>query len=232
MEQGRERDQVGAVAALNHSLSRRAYDLVCSRGWTSRDDAAAALGVDRTVAAFHLDKLLAAGLLTVRYERTSGRTGPGAGRPAKLYARSATDVDVSFPPRRYDLASALLADALDRTAAGQDARQALGDVAHDTGVQLGREAAVSRGRTSPRTALVRTLTDTGYAPRQHGRDIELANCPFHRLVAGHPDLVCRMNLDLLAGVLEGLQCDGTLCARLEPGEGRCCVRIGPVARQS
>ncbi|HEX5016726.1 MAG TPA: helix-turn-helix domain-containing protein, partial [Actinomycetes bacterium] len=80
-------DQVSGVAALDHPISQRAFRLVRERGWVSRDEAAEALDVARSVAAFHLDKLADAGLLEVKYERTSGRTGPGAGRPAKLYGR-------------------------------------------------------------------------------------------------------------------------------------------------
>lgn len=221
-------DQVGVVSALHHPLSRRAYELVVERGWVSRDDAADALGVGRSAAAFHLDKLIDAGLLEARYERTSGRTGPGAGRPAKLYGRSATEVEVSFPPRRYDLAGSVLADALVRASSGQtSAHDALVEAARDTGVRMGRAAAEQRSRSGRRTALVRVLADNGYLPRQRGRDIVLANCPFHALVDRHPDLVCRMNLDLLTGVVDGLDCADTVSARLKPSEGKCCVCLGP-----
>lgn len=221
-------DQVEVVAALQHPVSRRAYELVVERGWVSRDDAAAEMGVGRAVAAFHLDKLTAAGLLEARFERISGRTGPGAGRPAKLYGRSGRQVEVSFPPRRYDLAGSLLADALARAASGGTAaEEALSQSAREAGLRLGRDAAASRGRSGRRTALLRLLADNGYLPREQGRDIVLANCPFHSLVQQHPDMVCRMNLDLLDGVVEGLGCAGTFDARLEPAEGTCCVRLHP-----
>ncbi len=228
MERERVGDQVDVVAALQHPVSRRAYDLVVERGWVSRDDAAEALGVGRPVAAFHLDKMIAAGLLEARYERTSGRTGPGAGRPAKLYGCSAREVVVSFPPRRYDLAGSLLADALARTADGETAAdEALSCSAREAGVRLGQDAAANRGRSGRRTALLRVLADNGYLPRERGRDIVLANCPFHSLVQQHPEMVCRMNLDLLDGVVDGLGCSGTFDARLEPAEGTCCVRLHP-----
>lgn len=221
-------DRVDAVAALHHPLSRRAYELVVERGWVTRDAAAAELAVGRPVAAFHLDKLVDAGLLEARYERTSGRTGPGAGRPAKVYGCSGREVEVSFPPRRYDLASNLLADALARTGSGETSpEEALAEVARDAGMTMGQEAAESRGRSSRRTALVRRLAETGYRPRQRGRDIVLANCPFHSLVDRHRGLVCQMNLALLTGVVDGLDCADTLRARLEPTDGECCVRLGP-----
>lgn len=219
-------DQVDAVASLQHPLSRQAYELVVERGWVSRDDAATALGLQRSVAAFHLDKLLDAGLLEARYERTSGRTGPGAGRTAKLYGCSSREVDLSLPPRRYDLASNLLADALIRSSSNPErVDESLGEVARDAGRQIGRVAATARGGASVRTALLRSLADNGYRPRTQGPDIVLANCPFHTLVARHPELVCKMNLDLLTGVVDGLGCADQLCPRLEPTEGQCCVLL-------
>lgn len=50
----------------------------------SRAEAADAVGVARTLAAFHLGKLVDAGLLEVAHRRLTGRSGPGAGRPAKV----------------------------------------------------------------------------------------------------------------------------------------------------
>jgi predicted ArsR family transcriptional regulator len=133
------RDVVSDIAALDHPVSRAACQLVVERGWVGRDEAAAALDQSRSVVAFHLDKLVQAGLLDVRFERTSGRTGPGAGRPSKLYGRSGREINVSLPPRQYDLAGSVLADAV----IGADAekipvRQALADVAR----RAGRDAAV------------------------------------------------------------------------------------------
>src|SRR5215212_1797080 len=105
--------QVSAVAALAEPTRRRLYDhVVRSPHPVSRDDVAAALGVPRATTAFHLDRLVADGLLDVHFERRSGRTGPGAGRPAKLYRRADTAVSVSLPERRYDLAGELLAAAM------------------------------------------------------------------------------------------------------------------------
>ncbi|MEO9220990.1 MAG: transcriptional regulator [Mycobacteriaceae bacterium] len=224
MEQVPFEDEVAVVAALHHPLTRRAYEFVLERGWTTRDDASEALNVGRSVAAFHLDKLLDAGLLDARYERTSGRTGPGAGRTAKLYGRSTKEVEVSFPPRQYDLAGGLLADALARNPSGQ---VSVSEVARDAGIRMGQTAAEQRGRTELRTALMQILADNGYRPRERSNEIVLANCPFHSLAARHPELVCQMNLDLLTGVVDGLDCADTLTARLEPTDGECCVRLGP-----
>src|SRR5215218_6815979 len=105
-------DDVAAVGLLDDPVRRRLYDHVAMSGRpVGRDEAAKAAGIARTLAAYHLDKLADAGLLTVTFERRSGRGGPGAGRPAKLYTRSARDVAVSVPPRDYGLAARLLAEA-------------------------------------------------------------------------------------------------------------------------
>src|SRR3954447_7978061 len=134
--------QVAAVAALAEPTRRRLYEYVVRRPHpVSRDDVAGALGVPRPTAAFHLDRLVADGLLDVHYERRSGRTGPGAGRPAKLYRRAECTVSVSLPERRYDLAGQLLAEAL--TAAersGERPAEALARAAHDRGARLGASA--------------------------------------------------------------------------------------------
>ena len=64
-----------------------------------REQAAAGVGVARHVAKFHLDRLVADGLLAFEYRRPGGRGGPGAGRPAKLYRPTDSGVDVSLPER-------------------------------------------------------------------------------------------------------------------------------------
>jgi predicted ArsR family transcriptional regulator len=226
MERERFDQQVSGIAALEHPVSRQAYRLVLDRGWVSRDAAADALEVPRSVAAFHLDKLVDTGLLEVRYERLSGRTGPGAGRPAKLYGRSAREFDLSLPPRRYDLASSLLADAVTRAASGaMPVERAVSVVAHETGEQMGTEAAGRRG-SAPRAALLDVLIRQGYEPQKHGREIALVNCPFHKLAAEHRALVCGMNLDFLSGVIDGIDCR-KFTARLAPEPGYCCVRLSP-----
>jgi predicted ArsR family transcriptional regulator len=54
------------VAALAEPVRRRLYEVVARAGEpVDRDDAAATAGVTRALAAFHLDRLVAAGLLGV-----------------------------------------------------------------------------------------------------------------------------------------------------------------------
>src|SRR5438034_11496924 len=108
-------DPVGALALLDDPKRRQLYDLVvASETPVGRDEAATALGISRELAAFHLDRLVAAGLLETEYRRLGDRRGPGAGRPATLYRRSDHELSASFPPRRYDLAAAPMPTPLDR----------------------------------------------------------------------------------------------------------------------
>src|SRR6476659_546766 len=138
---------VAAVAALAEPTRRRLYDHVArSAAPVSRDDASAATGVPRATAAFHLDRLVDDGLLEVQFQRLSGRTGPGAGRPAKLYRRAECTVSVSLPERRYDLAGALLASALDEAeASGEAPRRVLERSARRRGVELAERARATGG---------------------------------------------------------------------------------------
>ncbi|MCC9742569.1 helix-turn-helix domain-containing protein [Streptomyces sp. MNU89] len=215
---------ISAVAALDEPTRRRLYDLVCGRDdAVGRDEAAEALGLARQTAAFHLDKLAEENLLDVVYERRSGRTGPGAGRPAKLYRRSEQQITVTLPERRYDLAGHLLAQALEESeATGEPARTVLHRKARELGGQLGEKAAENG------TSVGGLLGKYGFEPRGDGEAIVLANCPFHSLAREHTDTVCGMNLHLLRGVLDGLPGTGYR-ARLAPTPGHCCVRLEPDA---
>src|SRR5215218_6784468 len=216
-------DQVAAVAALAEPTRRRLYDHVARRAHpVGRDEAAEALGLPRATAAFHLDRLVADGLLDVHYERRSGRTGPGAGRPAKLYRRAECSVSVSLPERRYDLAGELLAAAMveaeqsgERPAAVLDRRA----------FRRGQELAAGVPVGGPEAAL-RVLEECGFEPRQADDGIALANCPFHTLAQEHTELVCGMNLRLVEGVVDGVP-DAGLGASLCPEAGMCCVRLDP-----
>lgn len=229
---------VSAVASLDEPSRRLIYDYVRAHDAPlSREDVAAALGVPRRAAAFHLDRLADCGLLAVSFARRTGRSGPGAGRPAKFYGRSDREVSISLPSRHYDLAGRLLAGALvEAERSGEPPRDVLDRQAHD----LGRAAARERGGAAtgqpageppfrePGTrdtgVLMAVLADHGYEPQEAHGDIVLRNCPFHALAQQHTELVCAMNLHLLEGVLDGLDPIG-LQARLDPGPARCCVRL-------
>lgn len=223
------RSDIQAVALLDEPARRALYDAVIGASEPlSRDQAAASAGVSRPLAAFHLDKLVGAGLLEVEYRRLSGRSGPGAGRPAKLYRRGSHDVAVSLPDRQYEVPAQLFATALEQLA-GPEPNDGLRRAAHDLGQEVG---AAARQRSGPRPSrrrlreeLEATLEDRGYEPAETpSGEIRFRNCPFHSLVENHRDLVCNMNLALADGVLDGLG-DDRLSARLDPQPGQCCIAI-------
>src|SRR5215210_6140446 len=132
-------ERAGALSALGDPTRRSAYDHVSAAGRAvGRDEVASALGIGRTLAAYHLDRLARAGLLSVAYARRSGRTGPGAGRPAKLYERSERELAVSVPPRDYGLAARLLAHA-----AAHDEQTGTGRALRAAAESLGRQIAAT-----------------------------------------------------------------------------------------
>jgi predicted ArsR family transcriptional regulator len=220
--------QVAAVAALAEPTRRLLYQHVVRRpGAVSRDEAAEATAVPRATVAFHLDKLVAEGLLDVVYERRSGRTGPGAGRPAKLYRRAECDVAVTLPERHYDLAGGLLAAAMEQAqATGEAPGDALARLAFERGRELGVAARGEDEAEDGREVALRALEQHGFEPRVEDGAVGLANCPFHRLAREHTELVCGMNLRLLDGVLDGAAARRVV-AKLQPSPGRCCVRLEP-----
>jgi len=216
---------VTSIAALSEPVRRTLYGYVIAQDRpVSREDAAAGVGVAHHVAKFNLDKLVADRLLDVEYRRPPGRTGPGAGRPTKLYRRAARDIAVSLPERRYDLAGQVLAEAL--TLVARDARpvpDAIRTAATAAGRRLAETAEPVQPVASPQV-VSDLLTRYGYEPRVTGDRLSLGNCPFSDLAENYTDLVCAMNLDLIGGVLDRLG-PGNFEAHLDPGPDRCCVTV-------
>ena len=218
-----DRNVVG-ISSLADPVRRQLYRFVCSQAEpVSRDQAAEAVGVARHQAKFHLDRLEAEGLLQSDYVRLTGRSGPGAGRPAKRYRRASGELSVTIPPRQYDLAGHIMAEAITDNAS---TAALIAEAVARAAAARGRSIAASSHDPAPASdALSRStdlLAEHGYEPRQVGRTVLLTNCPFHSLARSHTELVCHMNEALLAGFVETIAPD-LLEARLEPGEGRCCV---------
>ncbi len=222
--------RVASIAALAEPVRRALYLYVAGQSEpVSRDQAAAALGVARHVAKFNLDKLEEERLLEVEYARPSGRGGPGAGRPAKLYKRSTREVSVSLPDRHYDLAARIMAQAI--TASERDAvpiGQALSTAAREAGQALGESARLKAGDqpdlAATLSAIQEVLTDQGYQPRAAGRELTLANCPFHSLAQTYAALVCKINLDLIDSMLTAAGFTDVR-AEFRPAPGQCCVQV-------
>jgi len=223
---------LASLSSLDDPLRRRLYEVVTSHpGPVSRDEAASEAGIGRALAVYHLDKLVESGLLTASYQRPPGRSGPGAGRPAKVYARADREFAVTVPPREYELAARLLVQAVEADPSDRS-RIALAEAARRLGTELGSafRSAVDKGAAGEGDAAGRdvkdVLTQQGYEPRG-GADgvIRLRNCPFHQLTEQHREVVCGMNLALVDGLVEGLGAGG-LRPGLDPRPGHCCVSIG------
>ena len=220
-----------SLSSLDDPVRRRLYGVVSGRAEpVSRDEAARAAGIDRALAAYHLDKLVDSGLLTASYQRPGGRTGPGAGRPAKLYSRSGREFAATVPPREYELAARLLVRAVESDASGHS-RAALRAAAYQLGREIGGQVTSRRsghgdaGAGAGLRDLETVLAGHGYQPECRDDDImRLRNCPFHQLAAAHKDTVCAMNLALIEGVTAGLNASA-LRPLLDPQPGHCCVII-------
>jgi predicted ArsR family transcriptional regulator len=213
-------DRVSAVTALADPARLALYQLVTrSAEPISRDAAAEAIGLSRSTTAFHLERLARRGLVEVEYRRLSGKTGPGSGRPAKLYRRAAGEISVSLPARHYDLAGDLMATAIEQSIeSGSPVREVLRTVAGEAG----------RSRGAEFTSLPRALEENGFEPCAEGDDLVLGNCPFHRLADKHTEIVCELNYELVRGLAEGAG-DTDHDVHSEAGAGRCCIRISRAA---
>lgn len=220
--------QVSGVGALAEPVRRALYlHVVAQPQPVSRDQAAAGTGLPRHTAKFHLDKLVEEGLLDTEFRRLTGRRGPGAGRPTKLYRRSERQVAVTLPPRHYDLAGQILAGAVEEAARdGVPVLEAVQRAATDAGRRLGTEQGERTGgaQADPLQDLATVLGAHGYEPRVEDGVLALGNCPFHALSREHTALVCGMNLHLITALLDALG-RPDVQAGLDPEPGRCCVTL-------
>lgn len=201
-------DDLAAVGALTDPTRRAIYDLVKDGSTVSRDQVAERLNIARPTAAYHLDRLAEEGVLDVEFVRLSGRTGPGAGRPAKIYRRSSREYVVTVPPRRYLIAARILLEAMQAGAAASDEVMS---AARRMGVELGAGGLDS------------ALAETGYEPVEEDDGTRFRNCPFHALVEEDRQTTCRLNLALVEGMVDGS--GDHRRAHLRPEDGYCCVTV-------
>jgi predicted ArsR family transcriptional regulator len=219
--------RVTRLGALADPVRRALYRFVVAQDdAVSRDQAAGGVDVPRHTARHHLERLVDEGLLITEFRRLTGRTGPGAGRPAKLYRRADREVAVSVPHRRYDIAGHVLADAVERSLAGEPIDVAVRGAAQEAGARAARVSAPASG-VAPLERLADVLAGYGYEPRCDG-ELELGNCPFEQLSAEHTDLVCGVNLTFVQALADRLGCHGVRVDRDDGGLG-CCVRVVPTS---
>ncbi|TQC41322.1 transcriptional regulator [Rhodococcus sp. WS4] len=220
---------ITAVAALADDLRRRMYGFIRDvRRPVSRDEAAAAAGISRKLAAFHLDKLVDAGLLRARYEAVGGIRK--VGRTPKVYEPTDDDIRVSIPARHPELLADILLDTVLTDNEDGHARERAMQVAARRGTELGTTA---RDQDRPErldaertlTVAEQTLAARGFEPvRATPTCLRLRNCPFHPLAGKAPELVCGINHAFLTGFLTGLDAP-RVQAVLAPRPGHCCVEL-------
>src|SRR5215217_5115139 len=232
MEPDQDQQAMAALALLAEELRQRLYRFVAAQpGPVTRDQAAAAVGISRKLAAFHLDKLTAAGLLEATAADPASRR-PGPGRAPKAYRRTAAEVTLSIPQRRYDLLGDVLAQAIVADGPASTTRHTAQQLARERGVALGERVRTERrlGRVGPERALtvIELLGACGYAPVRAPTQLLLRNCPFQQLARRAPELVCGLNQQFVAGLLAGLRSrrvDAVLQPDAAADPTRCCVLL-------
>lgn len=164
-------------------------------------------GLHPNVARHHLDKLAGDGWLVVSHRRPPGKSGPGAGRPAKTYGASNREVSLHFGPRRYELLVDLLMRVLARVAPDD-----IAGVAEEVGIEYGRELAgeigapEESGYAEAVQAVSVAMTGLGFRmdPDIDGQQLLTSHCPFGEAAADHPDVVCSLDRGIVTGLVGGL----------------------------
>jgi predicted ArsR family transcriptional regulator len=221
-----------ALATLGDAQRRRIYGFVrAAVGPVTREDTAAAMGISRNLAAFHLDKLLDAGLLSSHTARSGG--GRRAGRRPKAYQPSDLEVQVNIPTRRHQLLAEILAEAVTGAPTARRVRHAALRVAREHGQALGRSARTSIrgavGRERGMALAQEALAASGYQPLRTSEDtLRLRNCPFQPVAAQSRELVCGLNHSYLSGLVDAIGAP-RIEAVLAPQASGCCVELRQAA---
>jgi predicted ArsR family transcriptional regulator len=222
--------EMEGLASLAEPTRRALYLYVqAQQSPVSREEAAAAVGVPRHTAKFHLDKLASDGLLQAGFARRAAGRGPGAGRPAKLYRPATRDLAITVPERRYELAGQLMAHAISHARSHRmPVTEALDEAARDHGRTLANRARTAAGESPSHAVLLHAvrqiLDEEGYQTSRDPAGLTLENCPFRALAAEHTDTICAMNLAIMKGLLDRLS-QLRLAPVLHPATRGCCVRL-------
>lgn len=210
---------IQAVSVLSDPVRTAIYDYLRQQDEPAgRDEVARELGLPRNTATFQLERLAKAGLVEVEFRKLGQATGPGSGRPSKLYTVTAQEVVASVPHREYTLAAMMMVQTIERASEEQ---RPIGELLDEVVRQTGKEIALERG------ALLEVLKDHGYIPESTpDGTVIMRSCPFHQLAAQFTNTVCAMNQELLSAVVEHTEAPYDVC-RIAPQSGHCCVRLTP-----
>lgn len=185
-EAPRTGDIDGLAAAIQDPTRRRILLALVHDGRARTvDEVAEVVGVHRTVAFGHLERLAALGHLEKRRRR--GRRG----KPASLYSIRTPLLSLSYPVRQFRLLAGLLGAGLAEL--GERGRS----VARERGRRFG--ASLARGAAPTIVAALRPLDQAGMAYTVDGDDVSTEGCVFREACDEAREVVCTLH----AGVLEG-----------------------------
>jgi predicted ArsR family transcriptional regulator len=235
-EERTERDIGRLAAALGDPTRRKVFFAVrAAAREQTKDEVALAVGIDRRLAGFHLDKLVEHGFLEADLRRVAGRGGPGAGRPPKRYRLAESDILVALPERHYELLASLLLRATLEGGAGSP-QEILERVGYEFGFEVGL-AEVAAGRAGPGasvaealTLVVRLLSRYGFAARAQGEaTLRACACPFEELAFDDPDRICGLDRAIWSGMLAAFAPDATLkvATTRAHGDEACVATVDP-----
>jgi predicted ArsR family transcriptional regulator len=216
-------DALDRLCVLEDPIRRAVYRTVREAGEPlTRVGVGQRASISTRLATFHLEKLVDEGFLVAAFDRPED--APSVGRPAKRYAPADLELEVSIPPRRYDIAADILASVLGQVVEATPPAGDIASVAAEHGQRIGRRL---RRRARGDRLLV-TLRILGYEPSVRGGTIVLGNCPFRRAAEAQPEVVCQMNHGFVHGILTGLGTRSRTSV-LDRQPGRCCVVL-PINR--
>jgi predicted ArsR family transcriptional regulator len=236
-EEHAERDIGRLATALGDPTRRRIFFTVRAAGRDqTKDEVAAAVGIDRRLAGFHMDKLVEQGFLEADFRRDVDRGGPGAGRPPKRYRVADAEVLLALPERHYELLATLLLRAAGRGGDGSSSQDVLERVGYDFGYEVGLAEAAA-GRAGPGASVsgavqdvVRLLTRYGFAARSEGDSgLRACACPFEELAFDDPERICGLDRAIWRGMLAAFAPEATLkvATTRARGDEACVATVDP-----
>jgi predicted ArsR family transcriptional regulator len=177
--------------------------------WTTAE-VAEAVGVHRTVAHAHLERLVALGYLV------SGQRRGTSGKPAKLYRLTGRQIELSYPVRRFARLAAELAQALRGVSEGSDA-------ARQAGRRYGASL-VTKPADSPESALHQLAPLAADYTFADG-EIVARNCIFREACERAQDIVCEFHAGILEGALRQAGLDLRTAAFRDYAEKGCAYQV-------
>lgn len=211
------------ASALGDPTRRRVFFVVREAAEAlTKDNVAEAVGIERRLAGFHLDKLVEQGFLTAEFRRRE-TGGPGAGRPPKVYSLAETEAAVALPERHYDLLAELLLRAMSEP--GSSPQEQLEAVGFEFGRSLGEEQrAAGASPFTPTQAIaevVRVLSRYGFAATSEGSatTIKACACPFEEMAFHDPERVCGLDRSIWKGILSVYAPNATIASTTARAEG-------------